>query len=111
MARLYRRPDICRRHPRPPRSQRPSHRPRRREPEAPTLQIDPKGLTTSLQLCQKSTASRARQPGDIISYRRATSSESVLDSLERLEKVRAAAGLAVLEGSARVVGPLRLDQA
>ena len=48
MARLHRRSDICRRHPRPPRSQRPSHRSRRREPETPTRQIDPKRLTTSL---------------------------------------------------------------
>ena len=59
MARLYRRPDLCRRHPRPPRSQRPLHRSRRREPQTPTLHIDPKELTTSSQLCQKSTASRA----------------------------------------------------
>src|SRR4029077_9729395 len=59
MARLYRRPHIRRRYPRPPRSQRPSHRSRRREPQTPTLKIDPKGLTTSPQLCQKSTASRA----------------------------------------------------
>jgi hypothetical protein len=54
-----RRPDLCRRHPGPPRSQRPSHRSRRREPQTPTFEIAPKGLTTSLQLCQKSTASRA----------------------------------------------------
>src|ERR1700758_676951 len=59
MARLYWRPYLCRRHPRPPRSQRAPHRSRRREPETPTLQIDPKGLTISPQLCQKSTASRA----------------------------------------------------
>src|SRR6266478_4943698 len=49
MARLHRRSDICRRHPRPPRSQRPPHRSDRREPETSTLQIDPKGLTTDLQ--------------------------------------------------------------
>jgi hypothetical protein len=52
-------PDLCRCHPRPPRSQRPSYRSDRREPQTPTLQIDPKGLTTSPQLYQKSTASRA----------------------------------------------------
>src|SRR5438128_6209427 len=57
MARLYRRSDRCRRHPRPPRSQRSPHRSRRREPETPTLQIDPKGLTTDLQLV-KNPASR-----------------------------------------------------
>src|SRR5437660_8686935 len=57
MARLYRRSDICRRHPPSPRSQRSPHRSRRREPETPTLQIDPKGLTTDLQLV-KNPASR-----------------------------------------------------
>jgi hypothetical protein len=35
------RPDICRRHPRPPRPQRPPHRSCRRKPPAQTLQIDP----------------------------------------------------------------------
>ena len=50
-------PDLCRHDPRPPRSQPPSDRSRRREPQTPTPQIDPKGLTTSLQFCQKSNAS------------------------------------------------------
>ena len=75
MARLYRRPDLCRRHPRPPRSQRPLHRSRRREPQTPTLHIDPKELTTSSQLCQKNLPPAGRpparrhhlvSPGDII---------------------------------------------
>ena len=52
-------PTYARRHPRPPRSQRTPDRSRRRELETPTSQIDPKGLTTSPQLCQKSTVSRA----------------------------------------------------
>jgi hypothetical protein len=54
-----RRPGLCRRHPRPPCTQRPSHRSRRRKSETPPLQIDAKGLITSPQLCQKSTASKA----------------------------------------------------
>src|ERR1700730_17682023 len=57
MARLHRRPDLCRRHPRPPRSQRPSHRSRRREPETAKNSIKFKGLTADLQLA-KNTASR-----------------------------------------------------
>ena len=63
-SRSVRRPDICRRHPRPPRSQRPPHRSRRRKPPAQTLQIDRKGLTTSPQLWHKSTgrASGADRP-------------------------------------------------
>src|SRR5215472_4985840 len=67
MARVHRRPDLCRRHPRPPRSQRPSHRSRRRESQTPTLQIDPKGLTTSPTLPKIYCQQGARQPGDIIS--------------------------------------------
>jgi hypothetical protein len=57
-SRRVRRSDLCRRHPRPPRSQRPPHRSRWRQPETPALQIDPKGLTTDLQLA-KNPASRA----------------------------------------------------
>jgi hypothetical protein len=75
MACFYRPPDLCRRHPRSPRSQRPSHRSRRREFEAPTLQIHPTGLTTTLQFVRNLLPARrppARRhhfvsPGDIIS--------------------------------------------
>src|SRR5262245_26427437 len=74
MARLHWRPDICRRHTRPARSQRPPDRSRRRELETPTSQIDPKGLTTDRQLAKNLPAERppARRhhlvsPGDIIS--------------------------------------------
>src|SRR5271169_5960380 len=75
MARLHWRPDLCRRHPRPARSQRPPHRSRRRQPEAPALQTNCKGLTTGLQLAKTRPPARcppARRhhlvsPGDIIS--------------------------------------------
>src|ERR1700756_4755144 len=70
MARLHWRPDLCRRHPRPPRSQRPPHRSRRRQPEAKALQIDHKGLTTGLQLAKKRQPARRHHlvsPGDIVS--------------------------------------------
>src|SRR6202045_2444902 len=76
MARLYRRPDLCRRHPRPARSQRPPHRFRRRQLEAQAAQINPKGLTADTQLAKNLSLAEARQPGDIISYRRATSSRN-----------------------------------
>src|ERR1700720_622125 len=76
MARLYRRPDLCRRHPRPARSQRPPHRSRRRQLEAQAAQINPKGLTADTQLAKNLSLAEARQPGDIISYRRATSSRN-----------------------------------
>jgi hypothetical protein len=76
MARLYRRPDLCRRHPRPARSQRPPHRSRRRQLEAQAAQINPKGLTDDTQLAKNLSLAEARQPGDIISYRRATSSRN-----------------------------------
>jgi hypothetical protein len=48
------------------------YRSRRREPETPTRQIDPTGLTTTPQFCQKSTASKA--PAD-----RATIAEAAGD--------------------------------
>src|SRR5215471_5425271 len=84
MACLHRRPHLCRRHPRPPRSQRSPHRSRRREPETPTIQIDPTGLTTSLQLCQKSTVSKA-PASQATSFRnqRATSPESAVNRKQR----------------------------
>jgi hypothetical protein len=74
MAGLHRRPDLCRRHTRPPRSQRPSHRSRRRQPQTQAAQIKPKGLTADPQLA-KDFASRGppdsrhhlRSPGDMIS--------------------------------------------
>src|SRR5271170_3159943 len=76
MARLHWRSDLCRRHPRPAHSQRPPHRSRRRQPEAQALQTNCKGLTTGLQLAKNYAQQGARQPGDIISYRRATSSRN-----------------------------------
>ena len=74
-SRRVRRPDLCRRHPRPARSQRLPHRSRRRQPPAQTLPIDHKGLTAGPQLATKlRSAGRppARRhhlgsPGDIIS--------------------------------------------
>src|SRR5262245_52325334 len=59
MACFHWQPDLRRCHPRPPCSQRPSHRSHRRESEASALQTSTKGLTTSPQLCQKSIASKA----------------------------------------------------
>jgi len=77
MARIHWRPNICRRNPRPPRSQRPPHRSHRRKPPAQTLQIDRKGLTTSPQLWHKSTVSRGPDSQATSSRnQRATSSES-----------------------------------
>src|SRR5215471_17061963 len=75
MACVHWRSDLCRRDPGPPRSQRSSHRSRRRESETTTLQIDPAGLTTSPQLAKNLLPARrppARRhhlvsPGDIIS--------------------------------------------
>ena len=93
-ARPHRRPAP---HPRPPRSQRPSRRSRRRQPETPTVEIDLRGLTTSLQLCQKPTASSASASQATSSriagrhhlgIKRATSSESAVGyGLRRLGRM------------------------
>jgi hypothetical protein len=74
MAGLHRRPDLCRRHThtRPPRSQRPSHRSRRRQPQTQAAQIKPKGLTADPQLAKDFSLVEARRTADIISDRRAT---------------------------------------
>ena len=72
MARGDWRPDLCRRHPRSPRPQRPPHRSRRRQPATDPTETGHKGLTHSSLLAKNQPASRTPQAGDIMSEQRAT---------------------------------------
>jgi hypothetical protein len=63
LARRHRKPDLCRRHPRPPRPQRSSPQPVRRKPSTHTLKTGPERLTKPVLRCHQLPASEVPRPG------------------------------------------------